>query len=230
MKSIKVIGFDADDTLWSNAVYFKEAEQVFQRLLMPYVSIDTLKTELYATESKNMEWYGYGAMAFTLSMIETAIRVTGGAVSADIIADIMQAGRSILEKPIELFPGVREVLPQLQHQYRLVVVTKGDLLDQERKLNNSGLVPYFQHIEVVSEKHEANYEQLVQFMGIQPAEFLMVGNSLKSDVIPVLSIGGHAVHVPYEMEWVHEMAEKPQKPYQEIPTLFHLPEILGALL
>ncbi len=226
MKAIKVIGFDADDTLWSNACYFQDVELKFCDLLSAFQPKDVLARELYQTEMSNMEWYGYGAMAFTLSLIETAVRVSQGQVSATIIAELLKAGKSILDQPIELFPGIPDILPSLSANYRLVVVTKGDLLDQERKLAKSGLLPYFQHVEVVTEKHEANYRQLIEFMNIEPHEFLMVGNSLKSDILPVLNIGGKAVHVPFHMEWQHEKTNKPTTPYIEVVSLLELPAVL----
>ncbi len=226
MKAIKVIGFDADDTLWSNACFFQDVERKFCDLLSGFQSQEVLSRELYQTEMRNMEWYGYGAMAFTLSLLETAIRVTQAQVSASILAELLEAGKSILDKPIQLFPGIPDILPSLSDQYRLVIVTKGDLLDQERKLAKSGLLPYFQHVEVVTEKHEANYKQLIEFMNIEPKEFLMVGNSLKSDILPVLSIGAKAVHVPFHMEWEYEKTDKPATPYIEIDTLFELPAVL----
>lgn len=226
MKAIKVIGFDADDTLWSNACYFQDVERKFCDLLSGFQSKEVLSRELYQTEMSNMEWYGYGAMAFTLSLIETAIRVTKAQVSATILAELLEAGKSILDQPIQLFPGIPDILPSLSDQYRLVVVTKGDLLDQERKLEKSGLLPYFQHVEVVTEKHAKNYKQLIEFMNIEPKEFLMVGNSLKSDILPVLSIGAKAVHVPFHMEWEYEKTDKPATPYIEIETLFELPAVL----
>ena len=226
MKAIKVIGFDADDTLWSNACFFQEVEGEFCDLLGRFKPREELARELYQTEMSNMEWYGYGAMAFTLSLIETAIRVSLGQVSATILAELLEAGKAILDKPIELFPGIPDILPELSQKYRLVIVTKGDLLDQERKLAKSGLLPYFQHVEVVTEKHEANYRQLIEFMNILPHEFLMVGNSLKSDILPVLNIGGKAVHVPFHMEWQFEKTKKPVTPYIEATSLFELPTIL----
>lgn len=226
MQAIKVIGFDADDTLWSNACYFQEVEHLFRHLLGPYMTEEELAHELYQTELSNMEWYGYGAMAFTLSLLETAIRVSRGQVSATILAELLAAGKAILDKPIELFPGIPEILPELAARYRLVIVTKGDLLDQERKLAKSGLLTYFQHVEVVTEKHEANYRQLIEFMNIRPEEFLMVGNSLKSDILPVLSIGGKAVHVPFHMEWQYEKTNKPTTPYIEVASLLELPAVL----
>jgi Predicted hydrolase (HAD superfamily) len=227
MESIKVIGFDADDTLWVNGSYFREAEVAFCDLLSKYMPPKELAHELFQTEMKNMEWYGYGAMAYTLSLIETAIRISNGKVPASVIGEILELGRSLLDKPIELFPGVNEVLPFLQDKYRLIVVTKGDLLDQERKLEKSGLRPYFNHIEVVSEKCEINYLHLIDVLDIKPEEFLMVGNSLKSDVLPVLAIGGKAVHVPFHAVWQHELAEKPDAPYIEIESLVDLPGVLS---
>lgn len=226
MNAIKVIGFDADDTLWSNACYFQEVERLFCHLLRDCLPEKELIAELFRTETANMAWYGYGAMAFTLSLIETAIRVSHGQVSATVIAQLQAAGKSILDKPIELFPGIPDILPELAAEYRLVVVTKGDLLDQERKLAKSGLLPYFQHVEVVTEKHEANYRQLIEFMNIRPQEFLMVGNSLKSDILPVLAIGGKAVHVPFHMEWQYEKTDKPTTPYIEVASLHALPAVL----
>jgi len=227
MKSVKVIGFDADDTLWANGSYFRETEASFCALLSDYMPEKELSEELFCTEIKNMEWYGYGAMAYTLSLIETAVRVSGGQVPASVIGEIVELGRSLLSRPIELFPGVDEILPYLREKYRLIVVTKGDLLDQERKLRKSGLLPYFHRIEVVSEKRESNYLHLIDTLGIQPEEFLMVGNSLKSDVLPVLAIGGKAVHVPFHTVWKHESAEKPNTPYIEIESLLDLPGVLA---
>jgi putative hydrolase of the HAD superfamily len=226
MKSIKVIGFDADDTLWVNGSYFSDAEASFCALLSGFMSEKELSKELFQTEMKNMEWYGYGAMAYTLSLIETAIRVSHGKVSAKVIGEIVEIGRSILDHPIELFPGVNEILPILQDKFRLIVITKGDLLDQERKLEKSGLLPFFHHIEVVTEKRESNYLKLIKTLDIQPSEFLMVGNSLKSDILPVLAIGAKAVFVPFHTVWQHETAEKPTTPFLEIDSLLELPALL----
>lgn len=228
MKSIKIIGFDADDTLWVNGQYFKFAEKAFTSLLINYMSREELVKELYRTELKNLKLYGYGAMAFTLSLIETAIRISKGKVSSEIIKEIMDAGTGILRQPVVLLPGVSEVLPELFNNYKLIVVTKGDLLDQERKLENSGLLRYFHHIEVVSEKHESNYSRLIELLGVYPDEFLMVGNSLKSDIIPVLSIGGNAVHIPQEEVWIHENSIKPELRFFELTSFFELPELLSG--
>jgi len=175
-----------------------------------------------------MEWYGYGAMAYTLSLIETAILISKGLVPATVIAEIIQIGHSLLSRPVKLNPGVNDVLPLLQDKYCLVVVTKGDLLDQERKLKKSGLLPYFYRVEVLSEKRESNYLHLINILDIQPSEFLMVGNSLKSDILPVLAIGGNAVHVPMSSVWHHESVESPtSSSYMEIATLSELPGVLS---
>ncbi len=227
MSKPKIIGFDADDTLWENGLYFRQAEQEFALLLRHYIDPDSLHDKLYAVEMKNMPTYGYGAMAYTLSLIETALEVTRSALDPGIIARILGLGRDILTHPVELLPDVENVLPVLQSRYRLIIVTKGDILDQERKLGKSGLLPYFHHIEIVSEKHEDNYRDLLRRLDIEPAEFMMVGNSLKSDVLPVLHIGGQAVHVPAASIWEHEQCEKPSIPYYEIDRLGKLLNVLA---
>jgi putative hydrolase of the HAD superfamily len=226
MDAIKVIGFDADDTLWVSGSHFRRVEKLFCSLMSSYMSEEELSDTLFCVEKKNMNWYGYGAMAYTLSLIETALAVSKNTVPASVITEILELGKSLLNMPVELFPGVMEVLPRLQPQYRLIVVTKGDLLDQERKLKKSGLLPYFLHIEVVSEKTESSYLRLVRSLDISPEHFLMVGNSIKSDIIPVLAIGGKAVHVPFSDVWQLEHAEKPSGSYCEIQSLTHLPDIL----
>jgi putative hydrolase of the HAD superfamily len=202
--SIKVIAFDADDTLWVNEPYFQETEEKFCELLLPYLSRHTLSQELFKTEIGNLKLYGYGIKGYILSMIEAALKISNHTISNEIIEKIIVYGKELLEKPIELIDGVEETLETLKSKYRLVVATKGDLLDQRRKLHNSGLGPYFHHIEVMSDKQEADYSDLVKRLDIQPSEFLMIGNSLKSDVLPVLGIGGHAFHIPFHTTWAHE--------------------------
>jgi putative hydrolase of the HAD superfamily len=201
---IKVIAFDADDTLWVNEPYFQETEEKFCELLLPYLSRHTLSQELFKTEIGNLKLYGYGIKGYILSMIEAALKISNNTISNEIIEKIIVYGKELLEKPIELIDGVEETLETLKSKYRLVVATKGDLLDQRRKLHNSGLGPYFHHIEVMSDKQEADYSDLVKRLDIQPSEFLMIGNSLKSDVLPVLGIGGHAFHIPFHTTWAHE--------------------------
>ena len=204
---IKVIAFDADDTLWINEPYFYETERHFCRLLEDYLPHHTVSRELLQVEIQNLSLYGYGIKSFMLSMIETALKVSNKTITLDAIEKIIQLGKDLLAKPIELIDGVEEVLIQLKMKYRLVVATKGDLLDQERKLKNSGIEHYFHHIEIMSDKQEKDYLKLIRHLDIQLQEFLMIGNSLKSDVLPVLAIGGHGYHIPYHTTWAHEQVE-----------------------
>lgn len=205
--TIKVIAFDADDTLWVNEPYFREAEEKFCSLLEDYMPHHSISQELFKTEMQNLALYGYGVKGFMLSMIETAMRVSGNTVPHSIIEKAIQYGKDLLGKPIELLDGMEEALHLLKKKYRLVVATKGDLLDQERKLKKSGLEHYFHHIEIMSDKQETDYQKLIRHLDINPEEFLMIGNSLKSDIMPVLAIGGHAVHIPYHTTWAHEKVE-----------------------
>jgi len=205
---IKVIAFDADDTLWVNEPYFQETEKKFCALLEDYLPHHTVMQELFKTEMQTLSLYGYGIKGFVLSMIETALRVSNNNVSLDIIEKIIQYGKDQMERPIEMLDGMEEALNKLKKKYRLVVATKGDLVDQERKLKKSGLEHYFHHIEIMSEKQEADYSKLIKHLDINPGEFLMIGNSLKSDVMPVLALGGHAVHIPYHTTWAHEVVEQ----------------------
>ncbi|CAN5568316.1 HAD family hydrolase [soil metagenome] len=207
MRSIKVIAFDADDTLWINEPYFQETEKKFCELLEDYLPHHTLERELLKIEMQNLPLYGYGVKAFMLSMIETALTVSNKTASLDVIEKTIQYGKELLAKPIELLDGVEDVLFALKQHYRLVVATKGDLLDQERKLKNSGIAHYFHHIEIMSDKQEADYQKLIKHLDILPSEFAMIGNSLKSDVLPVLQIGGYGFHVPYHVTWAHEKVE-----------------------
>ncbi len=204
---IKVIAFDADDTLWHNEAYFQEAERKFCILLENYLPQHTVARELLQTEIKNIELYGYGIKAFMLSMIETAIRITDKSIPNEAIEKIIDYGQEILQKPVDLIDGVDHVLEQLKSRYRLVMATKGDLLDQERKLKKSGLEHYFHHIEIMSEKKEPDFKKLIRHLDIPPDQFAMVGNSLKSDVIPVLNLGGYGFHIPYHVTWAHERVE-----------------------
>ncbi len=204
---IKVIAFDADDTLWDNEGYFLEAEHKFCELMEDYLPQHTVSRELLQTEIKNIGLYGYGIKAFILSMIETAIRISDKTITVNVIEKIIGFGQELLEKPVHIIVGVEEVLQSLKGRYRLVMATKGDLLDQERKLKKSGLASYFHHIEIMSEKKEEDYQKLIKHLDIQPNEFLMIGNSIKSDVLPVLNIGGHGFHVPYHTTWAHEKVD-----------------------
>jgi len=208
LTEIKVIGFDADDTLWDNEPFYRQTEHEFCMLLKDYMDEESLNQELYRTEIGNLALYGYGIKAFTLSLIETAIRISKGKVSAQIINQILELGKLQLNKPVNLIDNVEEVLSSLKFNYKLIVATKGDLLDQEKKLEKSGLSEYFHHIEIMSDKGEDNYGELIKHLDINPKEFLMVGNSLKSDIIPVLNLGGYGAFVPYHTTWQHEYVDE----------------------
>ena len=202
--NLKVIAFDADDTLFVNEPYFQETEQKFCALMSDYLSEQGLSQELFKTEVDNLHLYGYGIKGYTLSMIEAAMKISNNTLSVEAIERIIVFGKELLQRPIELLDGVEETLKSLHGNYKLVVATKGDLKDQRRKLHDSGLGAYFHHIEVMSDKQEKDYSDLLNRLEIKPKEFFMIGNSLKSDVLPVLGIGGYAVHVPYHTTWEHE--------------------------
>lgn len=228
-EQIKVIAFDADDTLWVNEPYFQEIEKQYTQLLKSYGNSEEISAALFKTEMKNLKTLGYGAKAFTISMIETALEVSNQKIAADDIRQIVDLGKSLLEIPIELLPKVKETLEVLKEKgkYKLVVATKGDLLDQENKLERSGLAPYFDHIEVMSDKTEKEYLRLLNILQIKPSEFLMIGNSLKSDIQPVLALGGYGVHIPFEVMWQHEVVDafthknlKQVKGFDELLMLF----------
>jgi len=201
---ITTIAFDADDTLWINEPYFQEAEKEFCMLLEDYLPQHSVSQELFTTEMQNLHLYGYGVKGFMLCMIETISRVSNNTASLELVNKTIQLGQELLQKPIELLAGVMETLESLKGKYRLVVATKGDLLDQERKLKNSGLQNYFHHIEIMSDKKEHDYKKLLKHLDCQPENFLMLGNSIKSDVLPVLEIGGFAAHIPYHVTWSYE--------------------------
>jgi putative hydrolase of the HAD superfamily len=227
LNKIKVIGFDADDTLWVNEPYFRDAEFKLAEILKPYAPDTDIIDELFKTEMRNLEQYGYGAKAFTLSLIETAVKLSGDKVPASIINEILDMGKSLMNISIDKLDGVDALLPKLQSYYKLIVATKGDLLDQERKLIKSGLLPYFHHIEIMSDKREFDYKKLIDHLGILPEEFMMVGNSLKSDILPVINIGGIGVHVPFHTTWQHETVnETPVHHFYEIALLSQLIDIL----
>ncbi|MDD4148552.1 MAG: HAD family hydrolase [Bacteroidales bacterium] len=229
MDKIKVIAFDADDTLWINEPYYREAEKTFCSLFDNCLPEIDISAELYKTEMVNLEKYGYGIKGFVLSMIETALRICDKTISTEIIEKIINIGKRLLELPIELLGNIDEVLNALKDNYILIVATKGDLLDQNRKLSNSGLKHYFHHIEVMHDKTEVEYLKLIKRLDIKSEEFLMVGNSLKSDILPVIYIGGQAIHIPYHTTWEHETANNEgfADQYQEIENVTELLNILN---
>ncbi len=206
--AIRVIAFDADDTLWVNEPYFRAAELEFCTLLKDVMPSEKVMAILFETEIANLKLYGYGIKGFMLSMVETIYKICGENVRPETIKAAIELGKNMFSKPIELLDGVEEVLKSLYGKYRLVVATKGDLLDQERKLERSGLHHYFHHIEIMSDKQERDYQKLLKHLDCLADEFLMVGNSLKSDILPVLAIGGHAIYIPYHITWLHEQIEE----------------------
>jgi putative hydrolase of the HAD superfamily len=227
--NLKVIAFDADDTLWVNEPYFQEMEHKFCALLEDYLPSHSVSEELFKTQMANLHLYGYGIKSFILSMVETAIRISENTLDLKVIERIVQFGKELLEKPIELLDDVEMVLKELSGQYRLVVATKGDLLDQERKLKKSGIDHYFHHIEIMSEKKENDYKKLIKHLDIQPNEFLMIGNSLKSDVLPVLSLGAHGFHIPYHTTWLHERIDHHVE-HENFKSMETISEILPFLI
>jgi putative hydrolase of the HAD superfamily len=223
-KNIKVIAFDADDTLWINETYFRDAEHQFAKLLVKYETENKIDQELFRTEIKNLTYYVKG---FVLSMIECALELSNYQVNQKTIEAILIIGKEMLEKPIELLDGIEDVLHSLQGKYKLIVATKGDLLDQERKLEKSNLLKYFHHIEVMSDKKEKDYQKLIQHLDIHPSEFLMIGNSLKSDVLPLIEIGASAIHIPFHTTWVHEEVSLDEKSKTNYKTINNVTEILN---
>ncbi len=207
IENIKIIGFDADDTLWQNETIFKNAQARFYLLLKDYASKEDISAQLYKTEIANLPLYGYGVKAFTLSLLETALKISGGKLPANIVEQILLLCRQMLKEPVVMLEGVELTLKTLYKKYNLIVATKGDLLDQQRKLNKSGIHKYLHHIEIMSEKDIKGYKQLIKSLNIKPQEFLMVGNSLKSDILPVLEIGGKAIYVPFFETWQHEQTD-----------------------
>lgn len=207
MNSIKLIGFDADDTLWKSEDYFREAEATFLSIVGKYEDVTASVDELYAIQSRNIALFGYGVKGMVLSMIEAAVAFTRARISAADIHRIVEIGKAMLDHPVELLPGIADAVRTIAIDYPLVLITKGDLFHQERKVEASGLADIFQRIEIVSEKNEAAYRRLFSEFQVEPAEFLMVGNSLRSDIAPVIALGGWGIHVPYHVTWVHERAE-----------------------
>lgn len=223
---IKVIAFDADDTLWVNETYFRDAEHQFAKLLAKYETENKIDQEIFKTEVKNLKMYGYGVKGFILSMVECALELSNYQVNQKTIEAILNIGKKMLDEPIELLDGVEEVLQSLQGKYKLIVATKGDLLDQERKLEKSNLLSYFHHIEVMSDKKEKDYLKLIKHLDIHPSELLMIGNSLKSDVLPLIEIGASAIHVPFHTTWVHEEVSKEISSKSDYYTLINIKEVL----
>lgn len=231
MVRLSIIGLDADDTLWQNERHFRFTEAMFTELLKEHGDAADIGARLLAAEKKNLGFYGFGIKGFTLSMIETAIEVTDGKVPASTLKTILDAGREMLHHPVELLPGVRDTLEALAPHFRLVLITKGDLFDQERKVAQSGLGEMFHGVEIVSDKTADTYARIFARHGAGPEAALMAGNSLKSDVVPALAAGAWGVHIPHELTWVLEHVEPPRAHprFREIAGLGELPGLIASL-
>lgn len=225
----KVIAFDADDTLWHNEPYFDEAQERFCRLFQDFASSQEILGLILNHQVKNLPLYGFGIKAFTLSMIESALQLTNHQITGKGIEQIMAIGKDLLQKPVELLPEVENVLQQLNGTHKLIVATKGDLKDQHRKLHDSGIGHYFHHIEVMSDKTEIDYQKMLGRLDIQPDNFVMIGNSLKSDVLPVLKLEGHAIHIPYQTTWAYERIDYTIT-HPNFKTLNNIGEVLPILM
>ncbi|HCQ14027.1 HAD family hydrolase [Flavobacterium sp.] len=225
----KIIAFDADDTLWHNEPYFDEAQAKFCELFADYASKQEILQLILSHQVKNLPLYGFGIKAFTLSMIDAALELTNHQISGQGIQKIIDIGRDLLQKPVELLPEVEDVLQQLKGKYKLVVSTKGDLKDQHRKLHDSGIGHYFHHIEVMSDKKELDYEKMLLRLDIKPEDFIMIGNSLKSDVLPVLNIGGHGYHIAYHTTWEYEKIDF-EIQHENFKSLEKITDVLPILL
>jgi putative hydrolase of the HAD superfamily len=201
----ELIAFDADDTLWHSETLYHHAQDRLRQLLTPYADGEQVSQVLYATEMRNLQLYGYGIKGFVLSMIEAAIELTAGQIKGYEVAEIIDLAKEMKRAPVRLLDGAREVVQELSATYPLMLITKGDLLDQQTKLARSGLADRFAHVEVVSDKTKETYRRILARCGVDAERFLMVGNSLRSDILPVAAIGGHAVYIPHHITWAHEM-------------------------
>lgn len=230
-RPISIIGFDADDTLWQNEQYYRFTEHSFRELLAEFAEGDQVSQRLLEAEKRNLAHYGFGIKGFTLSMIETAIEVTEGKVPTHVIGEILSIGRELLKHPVECLPHARDALEALRGQYFLVLITKGDLFDQERKLAQSGLGDFFDAVEIVSDKTATTYRRIFGKHGEGPERAMMVGNSLKSDIVPAIAAGAWGVFVPHELTWVLEHVEKPVEAprFREIPDLGHLLQLIEEI-
>jgi putative hydrolase of the HAD superfamily len=227
-----LIAFDADDTLWHNEHWYYEARDRFRELMARYDVNGSVDERADYYEVANIEYYGYGVMSFVLSLIEAAVELTDGAISGEDVGELLELGKHMLTDDVRVFAGVRETLEQLSDHYPLMLITKGDLLHQRNKVASSGLEPYFRYVEVVSHKTPRDYGRILERHQIEPSRFLMVGNSLRSDVVPVAELGGWAVHVPTESTWVHEIVDLPQNlngRVFEVERIGQIPELVRQL-
>lgn len=228
---IELVGFDADDTLWHSETYFQAAHAEFERILSPYLDLHDhgMQQRLLATERENIRLFGYGAKGMTLSMLETAIALTAGRISAHDLARILALGKAVLSHPVELLPGIDEAVRAVAAAHRIVLITKGDLIHQEAKIAASGLSDLFTRIEIVSEKDPGAYARVLHECEVSPARFVMIGNSLRSDIEPVLALGARAIHLPYPVTWAHEMEHGVADDDARVMRIEHAAQIPAAL-
>lgn len=229
---IRTIAFDADDTLWANETIFNEAHERCKTILSGYVRADQLEQKLYETEIKNLKLFGYGVKGFTLSMIESAIDLSRGRICGEEIQQLIDLGKFMIQHPVEVLEGVTQTLKKLEGHYQLICITKGDLFDQETKMARSGIGDCFARMEVVSEKKPQVYQEILTRRNIPTGEFLMVGNSLRSDVLPIVEIGAQAVHIPFHSTWAHETVDTEallDKSYYELKSITELPALLQEI-
>ncbi|MDD5697184.1 MAG: HAD family hydrolase [Victivallaceae bacterium] len=226
---IKVIGFDADDTLWDNQPHFDAVIAEFTALLRPYCSETAAHEFIHRLQVENLPLYGFGAKSLTLSMTQAACRLSHYQIGAADIERIIRLGRKLLAMPVKLLDSAEDVVRRLKEKYTLILITKGDLLDQKRKLRESGLEKYFHHIEILCDKQVEDYRELFDRLRLQPEEFVMVGNSLKSDIIPVLELNAHAVYIPYPATWQHENVDNYDPNHQNFVQVDKLADLLPIL-
>lgn len=232
MTQFDLLAFDADDTLWHNEQLYLDAQSQFRALLVHYHSPEWIDARLYEAEMRNLPHFGYGIKAFALTMIETAIELTEGRIAARDLQTLIELAKTMLTAEVKLLDHVADTLTHLAQTHTLMVITKGDLLDQEAKINRSGLAAHFRHIEVVSHKNPQTYGELLKRYGLAPEQFLMVGNSMRSDILPVLALGAHAVYIPHPLTWAHEVSDPPpagQAGYYELEHIGLLPQLLAKL-
>ncbi len=229
--TLTTVGLDADDTLWHNETLFRLTHERFVALLAEHGDAESIEGRLLEVERRNLRLYGYGVKGFVLSMVETAMELTAGGDATPVIREILAAGREMLGHPVEPLPGVAEAVAELSDRYRLVLITKGDLIDQERKLAASGLGDFFVAVEIVSEKDAGTYERVFARYGTGAHEAAMVGNSLKSDILPALVAGAFAAHIPYHLTWALEMADAPidHPRFAELTSISEVPAWLAAI-
>ena len=227
-----LVAFDADDTLWHNEDFYWHARERFRQMMAKYEVNGSVDEHADYLEVANIQYYGYGVMSFILSLIEAAIDLTEGAVKTEDIEALMNMGKEMLTADVQVFEGVEETVAKVADQHPLLLITKGDLLHQQNKVSDSGLAPYFRHVEVVSHKTPETYAAILKRFGVEPARFLMVGNSMRSDILPVLEVGGWTVHVPSDRTWGHEVAELPPEVgerFFEVEQLDQVPELLQSI-